>query len=370
MQLSAKAISRLVRDALLAMALNAAIAITLTAFGNDTLIQNMLYSQLIGMSIWLLIDVGRHFLHPEGHVSALQAVILTLVGCVLGYFVGSALGDAILGHDILSGWQRAPERMAGFLLLSLIAGSALVYFFMSREVLISERGQRELAERQRAQAQLQLLRSQLDPHMLFNTLANLRSLVSEDPARAVQMIDQLSDFLRATLSASRSQEHSLRAEFERLRDYLALMQVRMGDRLAFSLDLPESLAPVQVPSLILQSIVENAIVHGLEPKVGGGRVQISASVQGDRLSLDVQDNGLGLRSDASPQNGFGLQQVRERLQARYGAQATIEFIADNPDSMRAEAHSSSESELSKSGCHVRITLPLQTAPLAQRERAA
>lgn len=376
MRISPNAFRRLLRDGLLAMAFNAVIALTLTAFGNDSLFQNMLYSQLIGMSIWILIDGGRHLLHPEGHVNAPQAVVLTLLGCVVGYFVGSALGDRIMGHAILAGWQHAPERMVGFLLLSLIAGSALVYFFMSREVLLNERSQRELAERQRAQAQLKLLQSQLDPHMLFNTLANLRSLVAEDPPRAVKMIDQLSDFLRATLSASRAQQHSLQAEFERLQDYLALMQVRMGERLRFSLHLPDALTQAEVPTLILQSVVENAVVHGLEPKVGGGRVEIRASEQGHSLVLDVIDNGLGLGGSGSPQDGFGLQQVKQRLAARYGAAGTIEFIATSPDRARADGMfsphhpSDTQDRFDAGGCHVRITLPRQAEPSMAGSRAA
>lgn len=356
--------SRLIRHALLAISMNAAIAITLTAFGQESFGMNMLYSQLIGLSIWTLIDGGRHLLHPHGHLGTQQAVILTLVGSVVGYFFGSALGDFLLGHDILIGWQQTPSQMAGFLLLSLVAGCALVYFFMSREILMQERSERALAQRQATEAQLKLLQSQLDPHMLFNTLANLRSLIPEDPQRATEMLDQLSDFLRATLSASRAPEHSLEAEFDRLHDYLALMQVRMGPRLHYELDLPPTLAAIAVPTLILQSLVENAIVHGLEPKVSGGTVRVSACERAGELVLEVRDDGLGCASSDELHSGFGLKQVRERLAARYGAHAALDFIAVSIDPIRAEGQkvfideAPNDPALSATGCQVILRLPL------------
>ena len=155
--------------------------------------------------------------------------------------------------------------------------------------------------------------------MLFNTLANLRALIGTEPARATVMLDHLIDYLRATLSASRAIRHSLADEFDRLQDYLALMQVRMGSRLAYTLDLPPELATQAVPTLLLQPLVENAIKHGLEPKIEGGSVAVSARREGENIVLDVTDNGVGLEDGT----GFGLAQVRERLQATYGSQAAI-----------------------------------------------
>ncbi len=196
----------------------------------------------------------------------------------------------------------------------------------------------EAKSRQATEAQLKLLQSQLDPHMLFNTLANLRALIGQEPDRAIQMLDQLGDFLRATLSASRAQEHSLAAEFDRLRDYLDLMHIRLGDRLRYTMDLPPQLAQIQVPTLILQSLVENAVLHGIEPKVGGGQVWISAAQQSEQLVLTVADDGAGFAAKTGADqssSGFGIAQVRERLRSRYGPLATINIIAFYADSMRA-----------------------------------
>src|SRR4029078_471767 len=133
-----------------------------------------------------------------------------------------------------------------------------------------------------------LLETQLEPHMLFNTLANLRALIGADPRQAQVMLDHMIAYLRATLNASRSTTHSLQAEFDRLRDYLELMAIRMGPRLEYSLQLPPELEHTRVPALLLRPLVENSILHGLEPKVEGGRIAVSARREGNQLVLEVK----------------------------------------------------------------------------------
>jgi LytS/YehU family sensor histidine kinase len=160
--------------------------------------------------------------------------------------------------------------------------------------------------------------------MLFNTLANLRVLIALDPPQAQAMLDRLIAFLRATLNASRTASHPLATEFDRLADYLALMGTRMGPRLQSTLDLPDALRTVPLPPLLLQPLVENAIKHGLEPHVQGGRVEIRARAEGQTLVLTVRDTGAGLR-DGTPPEGtrFGLVQVRERLATLHGNAASL-----------------------------------------------
>ena len=180
-----------------------------------------------------------------------------------------------------------------------------------------------------AESQLKLLESQLEPHMLFNTLANLRALISTDPTRATTMLDHMVAYLRATLGGSRAVMHPLQLEFDRLRDYLELMTIRMGPRLVYTLDLPPELANHPVPPLILQPLVENAIKHGLEPKVEGGSIHVTARLEGKQVLLEVNDTGVGGVSTSQPADtaGFGLAQVAERLTNTYGAAGTINFVA-------------------------------------------
>lgn len=191
-----------------------------------------------------------------------------------------------------------------------------------------EKARAEAVERQALQAQLQLLQAQIEPHMLFNTLANLQGLIALDPAQAQTMLDQLIVYLRATLSASRAQRTTLGQEFTLLDAYLGLMSVRMGARLSFALDLPEALRNTEVPPMLLQPLVENAIAHGVEPNVAGGHIQVTARAADGGLELLVSDTGRGLDAGpGKPGTGLGLSNVRERLNALYGERATLSLDA-------------------------------------------
>nr|WP_246448368.1 histidine kinase [Roseateles oligotrophus] len=274
-------------------------------------------------------------------------LLALLLGTPLGYGLGNEVGRWLSGIPSGSILQASPRQLISVLLLSLLPGLGASYFFVSRSRLQAAQLQAQTAQRQAAEHQLRLLESQLEPHMLFNTLANLRVLIALDPQRAQAMLDQLIAFLRATLRASRTSSHSLGQEFARLQDYLALMQIRMGARLRPSLDLPAELAELQIPPLLLQALVENAIQHGLEPSVEGGELYIGARLQGKQLLLEVRDGGVGLASPTLATEGtrFGLHQVRERLHTQFGGAASFQL------GPRGDGHS---------GALARILLPVQT----------
>jgi len=250
-------------------------------------------------------------------------LVSLVLGTILGYGVGTAAGNWLTGlhenalHDI-----NLRDALT-ILVIALIPGIGTTYFFLSRGRLAAAELRAQTAQRQAAETQLRLLESQLEPHMLFNTLANLRVLIGLDPARAQAMLDHMIAFLRATLTASRSGSHPLREEFARLQDYLALMQVRMGERLQPAFELPAELAEQPVPPLLLQPLVENAIKHGLEPKIEGGALVVSARRQDGHLILEVRDGGVGLGNSREQGTQFGLHQVRERLVTRYGDAASL-----------------------------------------------
>ena len=260
-----------------------------------------------------------------------------LVGSLLAMLLGPMVGLAMVGF--ITGEPSKSMRNLGLdgnriTLVFSVAGTVLAVVVISTmERLSAARAQAEAAQRLAAENQLRLLQSQLEPHMIFNTLANLRVLIGLEPARAQVMLDHLIHFLRATLSASRSAVHPLATEFERIADYLALMGVRMGARLQVKLDLPDDLRAVPVPPLLLQPLVENAIKHGLEPHVQGGLITVAAQREGVRLVLSVRDTGEGLGSQAADAAGtqFGLAQVRQRLSTLYGEQANLTLQAANDD---------------------------------------
>lgn len=284
----------------------------------------LVYSLTIGTSIWLLIDIGRELFPSSARSGWPQGPArwwLPMASVVIGYLIGTLAGDAWFGWSSWSGVGL--QMLPASLLITALAGTAASYYFYSRSEGSYLASRVHEADEQANQARLKLLETQLEPHMLFNTLANLRVLVDNDPARAQVMLDHLIAYLRATLNASRASSHSLQAEFERLRDYLELMAIRMGPRLSFDLQLPTALAMLPVPTLLLQPLVENAIRHGLEPKVAGGRITVRAQRSHTMLVLDVEDTGVGLPDGLPPEGGFGLAQVRERLATRYGTDARL-----------------------------------------------
>jgi two-component sensor histidine kinase len=339
----------LLQHALLVAALNSLIAVALSVFDEHGLATNMVYSQCIGLSIWALIEVALQWLVTDWDQQWRRLVALVpvpvpvpvavavAVAVVAGYMLGTLVADTLLQANSFGYLADQPRKFWGLLVISLGAGTGMTYFFLSRAQLVAERQRTEVALRLEAESRLKLLDAQLEPHMLFNTLANLSMLISVDPSRAQTMLEHLITYLRATLSASRTNTHTLEQEFDRLRDYLELMAVRMGSRLQFALDLPEALRPLAVPTLLLQPLVENSIQHGLEPKVEGGRIDIFARLDSERLSLEVVDTGLGLGASASvvEGRGFGLTQIRERLVTLYGAAGALKLVAEHAGGVRA-----------------------------------
>ena len=289
----------------------------------------LVYSLAIGMTAWLVIDVGRYVWRASDDVpwpAGWRGGVLVLAGVMAGFAFGITLGDAYGGHDTWQDILAAPKAPLGILALTAVVSVIGTLVFHSRGRARAMEQQMLHARKDAAEAQLRLLESQLDPHMLFNTLATLRALITADPVRAVGVLDLMGDFLRSTLQGSRATHHRLRDEFDRLQDYLALMQVRLGSRLTYRLDLPATLALVRIPALLLQPLVENAIKHGIEPMVGGGTVTVIAAETDGTLMLTVVDNGIGMRP-AAESPGFGTTHVSERLAAAYGPQASLEITA-------------------------------------------
>jgi signal transduction histidine kinase len=328
-----------VLELLLLVGLCSLIAVFLYALEPRALGAKFVYSMCIGGFCWVFIGLARRLLMlvvstwrrrrlgpsaPALHIGALGSIALAVPGVGLGLPAGLALADALTGFQSPSVWSVDTFSTRITLAVSLAGTVSMLGLMVGLERLAHSRAAAEAAERAAAENQLRLLQSQLEPHMLFNTLANLRVLIGLDPAQAQQMLDRLIGFLRATLSASRVPRHPLAVEFERVADYLSLMRFRMGPRLQVLLELPEPLRALQVPPLLLQPLVENAIRHGLEPQPGEVRLTVRARRDGDTLWLSVHDTGVGL--GASPVQGgthFGLEQVRERLRTLYGPAAGL-----------------------------------------------
>lgn len=313
----------ILRHLLASLLINTLIAAFLTAIGvGRGFAENLVFSQCIGLTIYgACLLVLRFTVHGRRR----------LIGILLAVPGGSALGVtlALMATGAgAPGWLSATAYQA--LVIGLLFGTALSYLFYARERMtqleaeLKERELRQaLAEQGRVGAQLRMLQAQIEPHFLFNTLANLSALIRSDPPRAERMLEDLIRYLRAALARTRAEGATLADEIELLRAYLDILGLRMGGRLRYAFEVPPELLPRAFPPMLLQPLVENSVKHGLEPKVEGGELRLAATLEAGRLRIAVEDTGVGLR-DASGRGGIGLDNVRQRLKALYGEAARLE----------------------------------------------
>jgi hypothetical protein len=250
-----------------------------------------------------------------------------------------------VGGDVQS-FLHNEARVAGFLWIAgsgLVVGTVLALAALYRERDAQARAQalqfaleRATLERQALDARLATLRAQIEPHFLFNTLANVQALVESGSPRAAPVLQSLVAYLRAAMPQLSGDHETLGAEAKRVRAYLDLMQLRMPDRLAFDVTIAPDVASERFPSMGLLTLVENAIRHGIDPGEQGGRIEVGArrdAVSGE-LRIWVTDSGVGMDIVAAP--GTGLTNLRERLQAFYGGRARFELSENAPRGLRAE----------------------------------
>ena len=197
--------------------------------------------------------------------------------------------------------------------------------------------ERETLHRQVTEAKMQVMQAQVEPHFLFNTLASVEYLIETDPPRASAMQRRLIQYLRAVLPQIRDAAASttLGREGGMVRAYLDLLKMRMEERLTVDFQIPDGLRSAAFPPMMLQSLVENAIKHGIEPKAEGGTLKVSAEVVDNRLRVTVADNGLGFGAVTSDGTGLGLQSIRDRLKLLYGNAAALEISACQPTGVSA-----------------------------------
>ena len=229
-----------------------------------------------------------------------------------------------------------PEQTGAFIMLSLglkvLAGGKRRAEIEARDA--TSHADQEGLERRLVEARMAALQAQVEPHFLFNTLALIGQLIETDPPQAARIHQNLIDYLRATLPQMRARgAGTLGRQIEMSRAYLAIMQARMRSRLAVSIDVPADMQTATFPVMMLQILIENAIKHGLEPKLDGGRIDIRASVDGQQLQVDVLDDGIGFNVHAG--DGLGLANVRERLRILYGARAQLVIEAPLTGGTRA-----------------------------------
>jgi signal transduction histidine kinase len=264
-------------------------------------------------------------------ISILLSVVVTALGHLLnwlywGWSMGKPFSFERMTRFVVANFSEG----IGIYLLIAITSYAFSYYSRYRE------GQVRTfqLEAQLSQAQLQALKMQLHPHFLFNTLHSISALLAKDPEMARKMITRLGDFLRLTLENSGTQEVTLQQEMEFLSCYLEIERVRFQDRLRTNIDVAQQTLGAKVPNLILQPIVENAILHGIAPRSTPGLIEIEAKQRNGSLRIQVRDNGPGLSGHRTSENmfnkGLGLANTEARLERLYGA-AHLFDLRNNPD---------------------------------------
>lgn len=252
-------------------------------------------------------------------------IVVVPVGCLLVQVLLAAIGVVVPQHF----WREYLATLRVSVPLAVVFGlGAFLHASLRDRLQVTERAlrEKELAEERAkklaAEARLRSLESRIQPHFLFNTLNSISSLINLDPVRAEQVVGRLAAFLRASLDTSDRSLIPLREELTMTESYIDIEKVRFGDKLAGSVNVPAALQEIKVPPMSVQALVENAVKHGITPKVGGGEICVAASAEGDNLRIEVSDSGCGFDLSVVPP-GHGLDNLIERLKALFGDKAGL-----------------------------------------------
>jgi signal transduction histidine kinase len=315
----------------------------------------MMFDQRIGflailVPVWLISNLVGYLIH--GSFSALERLLrgwpsrsrgmprrLYHVGvtalCVL---LGVAIGNALLNGRHPLYYFGSAAVLAPLVPFTLLMAGVMFVVFMAgdrriaRETLAARQSEQMAAAAQLlAEARLRALQAQIEPHFLYNTLANVLSLIDTKPAQASHMLERFIDYLRASLTASRAEHATLGAELDLAAAYLDVLAVRMGERLRYRIEVDAAARALRIAPMLLQPIVENAVMHGLDPKVDGGEIVIRARAHDDALCIEVADSGAGLSAKPPrPGGGVGLANLRSRLRSLYGSSAEVQLLENQP----------------------------------------
>jgi len=302
--------------------------------------------QIYGFCIAYCVNVARPWLSPR---PILRLAIAVAIGAIIGHALMVPIKNFILEH--LLGEPRLytldyvlSHKKTFFLSAfgAFLIGLCISVFFLLRfretraaEALHKAEAERLLLAKQAMESELKLMQAQIEPHFLFNTLASVQFLTETDPPEATRLLGHLLSYLRAALPKMRSTSATLGQEIEFAEAYLNILKMRMGSRLDFGIDVPDSLRMHPFPPVLLISVVENAVTHGLEPLAAGGHITIAARREHDVLRVTVTDTGMGLSAVSHPGRGVGLINVRERLTALFGARGRFSLEEAQPRGARA-----------------------------------
>jgi sensor histidine kinase YesM len=298
---------------------------------------SLIMAQAYGISIYTLIVVLLRVFNPKGKL--LRSIVICIIGSGCGYLAGSLIGPLIveLCLSVKIVFPTFAIRNVVFALTFGVVASyifySLAHFRTSAELIQKERFNRLASEKEALEARLRLLQAQIEPHFLFNTLSNVLSLIDTNPAQSKSMLSDLIQYLRTSLSRTLPAVTTLGQEADMIRAYLDIQKVRMGDRLSFTIELPDALNQFPFPPMLLQPIVENAVEHGLSPRVEGGTIKVKASERNSAVRIEICDTGNGFPT--IEKSGVGIANVKERIRLLYGDKGSLVIEENMPHGVRA-----------------------------------
>ena len=261
--------------------------------------------------------------------------------------VGAALpASAALGYALAvtllysPGFSIFSWQFVGDTLRLAVLGGAVAFIYMLRrrsdaaaKATHETKVARQTLDRQTLEARLQLMEAQIEPHFLFNSLANVQRLYEIEPESGERLLENLKTYLRAAMPQMREKRRSLASEVELARAYLEVLQARMGERLQFDVDVAAGLRDHPFPPMMVITLVENAIKHGIDRSPSGGTIVVRALRNGEHLTVEVADTGVGFRGNSG--KGVGLANIRARLHALFGDRAELSLCANEPSGVVA-----------------------------------
>jgi sensor histidine kinase YesM len=326
-------------DLLYTIILSALIAafLTFTGITTKSFIINLIVSQSFGISFCSIIMLLLWIFKPKKMASL---VFIVVIGIACGALIGLQIGSFLLQQIFSIVLMESEKSLLRAIILSITFGIVTSYFFISKsrlkaskEAIQQERIKRLSSEKETLEANLRLLQAQIEPHFLFNTLSNVLSLIDTNPTDGKSMLVDLIHYLRTSLSRTLPDQTTLDQEIDMIKAYLNIQKLRMGDRLHFRIELPDAVRQLPFPPMLLQPLVENAIKHGLEPKMEGGEITIKVAEKDDLIRIEVTDTGSGFSSFHN--TGVGIGNVRERIKLLYGEKGRLILEENEPNGVRA-----------------------------------
>lgn len=329
------------KDGIIIFIICTLIALTVTITGPvKSFPSNFVLSQSFGMTVSLTLLFLLLIIRPRTWkllllISAIDICVAVFIGLQIGIFL---IQHVLNIHPPLD-WQMHGLGLT-FIMAGIIFSAVIFYFFMTRirmiyrkERIAQEKFSRTAMEKEYLSANLKMLQAQIEPHFLFNTLSNILSLIDTQPDKGKSMLLDLTKYLRTSLSRTMREKTTLAQEISLIEAYLNIQKIRMDERLNYKIDVPDHIRQHSFPPMLLQPLVENAVKHGLEPKVEGGEIVIRAIEENSFLKIEVADTGLGF-SDFD-KTGVGTANVRERLTLLFGEKGRLILEENKPHGVRA-----------------------------------